>query len=125
MAEKMSVTVLLLLALALQAAPGAAAAASKSNAALMKEAREAYDRGEKAAFLAIYEELARRRPGEVFTLYNLACGPTLGVVVDGAVYFSADSQGQKFLDAKHPIGPDETRDAVILRLPLSPARPRP
>ena len=77
MAEKMPVTVLLLLALALQAAPGAAAAASKTNAALMKEAREAYDRGDKAAFLSIYEELARRRPGEVFTLYNLACGQAL------------------------------------------------
>ena len=51
--------------------------------------------------------------------------PTLGVVVDGALYFSADSQGQKFLDAKHPIGPDETRDAIILRLPLAPAWPRP
>jgi hypothetical protein len=44
MAGKMSVTVLLLLALALQAAPGAASApASKSNAALVKEPRNAYD----------------------------------------------------------------------------------
>ena len=51
--------------------------------------------------------------------------PTLGVVVDGALYFSADSQGQKFLDAKHPIRPDEMRDAVILKLPISPAGPRP
>lgn len=267
--------VLLLLALALQSAPGAAEApASRSNAALMKEAREAYDRGDKKAFLATYEELARRRPGEVFTLYNLACGqalngqgpaavrtleeilahraasnldadtdfdsirqtegykrvvagmnalrkerissgaaraftipekgfvdegvaydaitraffvssvrhrrivrisrdgritdfveagrdgsalgmridpkrrtlwvatetipaailemnhpdfdePTLGVVADGALYFSADSQGQKFLDAKRPIGPEEMREAVILKLPLSPAGPGP
>jgi sugar lactone lactonase YvrE len=44
--------------------------------------------------------------------------PTLGVVVDGALYFSADSQGQKFLDPKHPIRPEEMRDAVILKLPL-------
>ena len=51
--------------------------------------------------------------------------PTLGVVVDGVFYFSADSQGQKFLDAKHPIAPDEMRDAVILKLPLSPAGSRP
>ncbi len=68
----------LLLALALQATPGAAPApASKSNAALAKDARQAYDRGDKKAFLAIYEELARRRPGETFTLYNLACGQAL------------------------------------------------
>jgi hypothetical protein len=46
--------------------------------------------------------------------------PTLGVVVDGALYFSADSQGQKFLDEKRPITASEMRDAVILKLPLPP-----
>ena len=51
--------------------------------------------------------------------------PTLGVVVDGALYFSADSQGQKFLDEKHPIPPGDMREAVILRLPLSAAGRRP
>ena len=45
--------------------------------------------------------------------------PTLGVVVDGVLYFSADSQGQKFLDAKNPPRQEEMRDAVILRLPLA------
>ncbi len=45
--------------------------------------------------------------------------PTLGVVVDGALYFSADSQGQKFLDEKKPIGEAEMREAVILKLSLS------
>jgi hypothetical protein len=59
------------------ATPVAAAQAPKSNAALVKEAREAYNRADKAAFLSIYEDLARRRPGEVFTLYNLACGQAL------------------------------------------------
>jgi sugar lactone lactonase YvrE len=44
--------------------------------------------------------------------------PTLGTVVDGAFYFSADSQGQRFLDAKHPIAPEEMREAVILKLAL-------
>jgi DNA-binding beta-propeller fold protein YncE len=42
--------------------------------------------------------------------------PTLGVVVDGSLYFTADSQGQKFLDEKHPIPPGEMRDAVILKV---------
>jgi sugar lactone lactonase YvrE len=50
--------------------------------------------------------------------------PTLGVVVDGSLYFSADSQGQKFLDPGHPIDQGEMRDAVILKLPLEPVRPR-
>jgi len=44
--------------------------------------------------------------------------PTLGVIVDGTLYFSADSQGQKFLDEKHPIEPAAMREAVILKLPL-------
>ncbi|HTD51702.1 MAG TPA: hypothetical protein VK780_01635 [Thermoanaerobaculia bacterium] len=50
--------------------------------------------------------------------------PTLGTVVDGVLYFSADSQGEKFLDEKKPISPEEMRDAVILKLPLSPDSPR-
>src|SRR5438128_2349362 len=59
------------------ARPTEAPAPPKSNAALVREGRAAYDRGDKAAFLAIYEDLARRRPGEVFTLYNLACARAL------------------------------------------------
>ncbi len=46
--------------------------------------------------------------------------PTLGVVVDGALYFSADSQGQMFLNPEHPPRPEEMRDAVILKVPLEP-----
>ena len=77
-------TLLLFLAL-VSSAPAAAPESPKSNAALVKEARAAYDRGDKAAFLAIYEELARRRPGEVFTLYNLACGQALNGRAEAAV----------------------------------------
>jgi hypothetical protein len=44
--------------------------------------------------------------------------PTLGVVVAGALYFTADSQGQRFRDEKHPAKPEELRDAVVLKLPL-------
>jgi hypothetical protein len=44
--------------------------------------------------------------------------PTLGVVVGGALYFSADSQGQKFLNEKRPITTDEMREALILKLSL-------
>lgn len=67
-------------------APSAEGArASKSDATLVQEAREAYDRGEKAAFLWISEELARRRPGDVFTLYNLACGQALNEQPEAAV----------------------------------------
>jgi hypothetical protein len=86
----MLMSLLLALGLAGQGAPAASPEAattrtSKSNAALVKEAREAYDRGEKPAFLSIYEELARRRPGEVFTLYNLACGQSLNGQSEAAV----------------------------------------
>ena len=70
------------LALALVAALSAAAAASvpeppEPTAALAREARAAYDKGDKAAFLAKYEEIARRRPGDVYVLYNLACGQAI------------------------------------------------
>ena len=61
------------------------APAAKSNAAIVKEAREAHNRGEKGTFLTLYEELARRRPGEIFTLYNLACGQALNGQTDAAL----------------------------------------
>lgn len=44
--------------------------------------------------------------------------PTLGVVVDGALYFTANHQGHRFEDAKHPPPAEELQDTVILRLPL-------
>jgi hypothetical protein len=86
----MLISLLLALGLAGPGAPqvspkAASTRTSKSNAALVKEAREAYDRGEKPAFLSIYEELALRRPGEVFTLYNLACGQSLNGQSEAAV----------------------------------------
>lgn len=66
------------------ATPGAPAEKSpqasiqeKSSSQLAREARAAYDKGDKATFLAIYEEIARRRPGDVYVLYNLACGQAL------------------------------------------------
>jgi sugar lactone lactonase YvrE len=46
--------------------------------------------------------------------------PTLGVVAGGRLYFTADSQGGRFLDEKHPISPEDMRDAVVLMLPLRP-----
>lgn len=51
--------------------------APKSVAVLAREAREAYDRGDRETFRKNYEEIARRRPGDVFVLYNLACGQAL------------------------------------------------
>ena len=51
--------------------------APKSSAALVKEAREAYDKGDRETFRKNYEELVRRRPGDVYLLYNLACGQAL------------------------------------------------
>jgi len=51
--------------------------ALKSSAALAKEAREAYDKGDRETFRTNYEELVRRRPGDVYLLYNLACGQAL------------------------------------------------
>ena len=53
------------------------APAQTSTAQLARDARAAYDKGDKAGFLAIYEEIARRRPGDVYVLYNLACGQAL------------------------------------------------
>ena len=47
------------------------------TAELAREARAAYDKGDKATFLAKYEEIARRRPGDVYVLYNLACAQAI------------------------------------------------
>ena len=44
--------------------------------------------------------------------------PTLGVAAEGALYFTANSQGGKFQNEKKPITPEAMRDAVILKLPL-------
>src|SRR5262245_12310729 len=57
--------------------PAATAAPGKSSAQLVKEARAAYDRGDRETFRRDYEELVRRRPGDVWVLYNLACGQAL------------------------------------------------
>ncbi len=74
------------LVLALTAALAVAAPAPPtSTVELAREAREAYDRGDKATFLQKYEEIARRRPGDVFALYNLACGQALNGKTDSAV----------------------------------------
>ena len=61
----------------LLASPAPTPAPQKSSAELARDARAAYDKGDKATFLAIYEEIARRRPGDVYVLYNLACGQAL------------------------------------------------
>jgi sugar lactone lactonase YvrE len=47
--------------------------------------------------------------------------PTLGTVVDGTLYFTADNQGHLYYDTKHPYRAEDLRDAVILKLPLTPA----
>ena len=47
--------------------------------------------------------------------------PTLAVVAEGALYVTANSQGGKFRDEKHPITPEAMADAVILKVPLAPA----
>ncbi len=44
--------------------------------------------------------------------------PTLGTIVDGVLYFSADNQGHRFHDVKNPPKPEDLRDAVILRVPI-------
>ena len=45
--------------------------------------------------------------------------PTLGTVVDGTLYFTANNQGHRYYDTKHPYKPEDLRDAVILKLPLT------
>ena len=44
--------------------------------------------------------------------------PTLGTIVGGVLYFSANNQGHRFQDPKNPPKPDDLKDAVILRVPL-------
>jgi sugar lactone lactonase YvrE len=46
--------------------------------------------------------------------------PTLGTVVDGTLYFTANNQGHRYYDTKHPYKPEDLRDAVILKLALTP-----
>ena len=77
------------------------------------------------ALARIERDVVARKPTVVTLLFGMNDGryadfdePTLGVVVDGAFYFSAGSQGQKFLNQKNPILPADMRDAVILKLPL-------
>jgi sugar lactone lactonase YvrE len=74
----------LLIAAALSLTPEPASDASKSVADLQREARAAYDKGDKARFLAIYEDLAKRRPGDAYLLYNLACGQAINGQADAA-----------------------------------------
>ncbi|HEY1250428.1 MAG TPA: hypothetical protein VGH97_04515 [Thermoanaerobaculia bacterium] len=47
--------------------------------------------------------------------------PTLGTVVDGTLYFTANNQGHLFHDTKHPYKAEDLRDAVILKLSLTSA----
>jgi sugar lactone lactonase YvrE len=69
---------LLVVALCLAAAAPLRAADPPQNVfRLMQEAREAYDRGDKAAFLKDYEQAVRLRPGNTGILYNLACAQAL------------------------------------------------
>jgi sugar lactone lactonase YvrE len=63
---------------------GSPDAADKSIADLQREARAAYDKGDKARFLAIYEDLAKRRPGDAYLLYDLACGQAINGQADAA-----------------------------------------
>lgn len=67
----------LLAALLCAAASLAAAEGPPNPRALMARARQAYDRGDRTAFLKDYEEIARLRPGDVWVLYNLACARAL------------------------------------------------
>ncbi len=67
----------MLIAIVLSAALATTPAPPLPTAELAREARAAYDKGDKATFLKNYEEIAKRRPGDVFVLYNLACGQAL------------------------------------------------
>ncbi len=50
--------------------------------------------------------------------------PTLGTVVGGALYVSANNQGHRYYDLKNPPKPADLQDAVILKVPLGlPAMP--
>jgi sugar lactone lactonase YvrE len=46
--------------------------------------------------------------------------PTLGTIVDGTLYFTANNQGHRYYDTKHPYRPEDLRDAVILKVSLKP-----
>src|SRR3954451_20010601 len=64
---------LALSAVVVTAAP-VSADAERSVGDLQRDAMAAYQKGDKARFLAIYEDLVKRRPGDAYLLYNLACG---------------------------------------------------
>lgn len=57
---------------------------------LMKEAGEAYQRGDKAVFLKNYEQAARLRPGDTAILYNLACAQALSGQTEAALATLSD-----------------------------------
>jgi sugar lactone lactonase YvrE len=44
--------------------------------------------------------------------------PTLGAVVGGVFYFTANNQGHRYYDAKNPPKPGDLQEAVILRVTL-------
>ncbi len=62
-----------------------AADAPKNASELIRHARAAYDRGDRAAFLKDYEEVARLRPGDTYVLYNLACAQSINGQGDAAL----------------------------------------
>jgi sugar lactone lactonase YvrE len=45
--------------------------------------------------------------------------PTLGTVVGGALYVSANNQGHRYYDLKNPPKSGDLQDAVILKVPLN------
>lgn len=75
----------LVLCLAAAAGPAPAADRPQNVFQLMKEAGEAYQRGDKAAFLKDYEQAARLRPGNTAILYNLACAQALNGQTEAAL----------------------------------------
>ncbi len=48
--------------------------------------------------------------------------PTLGTVAAGTLYFTANNQGHRYYDTKHPFKPEDLQDAVILKLSLQGGR---
>ena len=50
--------------------------------------------------------------------------PTLGTVVGGALYVSANNQGHRYYDLKNPPRSGDLQDAVILKVPLEKAGQR-
>jgi streptogramin lyase len=67
------------------AGPLCAADSPKTAFQLQQDAKEAYDRGDKAEFLQDYEQAARLRPGDVWILYNLACAQALNGKTEAAL----------------------------------------